>query len=646
VPRPVDFVAVALGAERAVETLEQAAAVGARAALVIASGFAEAGDEGRILQARLRDTALRHGLAVCGPNCYGIANLHGRFAAYGGPLATPMEPGPVALIFQSGALTHSVTDPSVLRQTGYSFVVTTGNEAVTDVADYLGLIAEDEQTRVIACFVEGFRSVSKFAAAAEKARAAGKRVVVLKVGRSELGQRAALAHTGAVAGADAVYDALFDRLGVVRVSDLDELVETVELLSHVPTIASGHTAVVTISGGGAGMAADLAEDVGLPLGPLGAATTERLRAVLPSFAHPGNPLDVTGAVGENPDLLGEALRALADDDGVTAIALAVNSSTATDAVSRRLHRAMTESLCDLAPHCDKPLVLVSITAGAVDPELLDLAREAGIPFLAGMRGALLALARVRRLSKHAGAPERRDEAPPEGLRELTATWPADRPLSESESKRLLELVGLAVPRAALAVDAASAGRHAAALGFPVVLKVESADIPHKTDAGGVRTGVADEAAAVRAYEEIVASVRERVPGAAIDGVSVQEEVGEGVDVIVGITNDADAGPAVVFGLGGVFVEVLDDVVVRMAPVDEREAGEMIDAIRGRALLAGYRGGRAVDVDALRDAIVRISALGWWLRDSVREIDVNPLRVLPVDEGVRVLDALVVPAHAR
>jgi acyl-CoA synthetase (NDP forming) len=644
-PAAVDFVAVALGAGHAAKAIEQAASAGAKAALVIAAGFAEAGEEGRGRQEELRETALRHGIALCGPNCYGIANLHGNFAAYGGPLASPMRPGSVALLFQSGALTHSVTDPSVLRSTGYSFIVTTGNEAVTEIADYLELIAEHEQTRVIACFLEGLKSPSRFAAATRKAIAAGKRIVVLKVGRTELGQQAALSHTGAVAGEELVYDALFDRLGVIRVSDLDELIETVELLSYIPRIEAGNTAVTTISGGGAGMIADLSGEVGLPLDPFEQATRERLRSVLPAFAHPNNPLDVTGAVGEDPHLMGEALRALAEDESVSVIALAVNSPTATDDVSRRLHRTMTEALCELAATVEKPVVLGSISSGALDPDLLSLARQAGVPFLVGMRETLLAIARLRRASqgidRHLQA-RATPGAPPRDLGELAGSWPDDGACSETESKRLLERVGLVAPRSALATTPAEAAQLASRIGFPVVLKVESPDVPHKTEVGGVRLGIADENEAERAFRQLVDDVHRQLPNAQIAGVSVQEQVGAGIDVLVGITNDPQLGPAIAVGLGGVFVEALNDVVVRMAPVAEEEAAEMIAALRAHHVFDGFRGSPKADTEALCAAVVRISELGWWLRDRVRAIDVNPLRVLPAGQGVRVLDALVIP----
>src|SRR5262245_22804322 len=249
IPAPVEFAAVALGAGHALRVMEECIQKQVRAILFIASGFAEAGPTGRAIQDELRRLALAHDIAVCGPNCYGIANIYGRFAAYSGSLAHPLRPGPLALLFQSGALTHSVTDPLVARTSGYSYIITTGNEAVAEIGDYVDAIADDPQTRVIACFVEGFKSPARFFAAARRAITNGKRLVVLKTGRSELAQRAALAHTGSITGPDDIYNAMFRQLGIARVYDLDELIETAELLGTAHMAADSSPAIVSISGG-------------------------------------------------------------------------------------------------------------------------------------------------------------------------------------------------------------------------------------------------------------------------------------------------------------------------------------------------------------------------------------------------------------
>lgn len=643
VPGPVEFMAVALGAAHAVRVMTEGAEVGVRAALFIASGFAEAGEGGRALQGELARIARAHDIAVCGPNCYGIANLHENFVAYGGPLAQPMRKGPVALVYQSGALTHGSTDPAVLRDIGYSYVITTGNEAVTELADYIDVIADDPVTRVIACFVEGFKDPARFFRAARKAIVNGQRLVVLKVGRSALAKQATLAHTGSLAGEDSTLDAAFRRLGIVRVHDLDELIEAVEFFSYVPHIGAGTVAVSSISGGSCGIMADLAEDVGLTFAPLGAETRTVLEAVLPDFASVNNPLDLTGAVGEQPEILDSALATLDGDPQIALVAFAMNTPTTGDEIGRSLYRRMAASIARAGATASTPFAMFTMTSGAFDAELVAIAHDAGLPLMQGFRESLYVIARVQEASRAIDRwrdPDTLAGPEPIGLRDLLRSFPGPA-LTERASKRLLSAVGIDVPAARLTRMADEASAVAADIGFPVAMKVESPDILHKTDAGGVRLDVRSAEEAGLAFREICSNARRHAPDSELRGVLVEEMVPDGVDVLVGVTNRGGVGPAVVFGLGGVFVEALDDVAVRMAPVALEEAHELIQEIKGAQVLQGFRGVPPADVDALAELVVTISRLAWWLRDAVSELDVNPVRVFGVGRGAKALDALVV-----
>lgn len=666
IPAPVEFVAVALGAEHAARVIGECAEVGARAALFVASGFAEVGPAGQAIQAELRRVALAHGIAVCGPNCYGIANVHGRFAAYGGALTEPLRPGPVALLFQSGALTHSAMDPLGARSSGYSYIITTGNEAVVELADYLAALADDEHTRVIACFVEGLRSPARFFAAARACLARGKRVVVLKTGRSELAGRAALAHTGALTGPDAAYDAIFRQLGIARVSDLDELIETAELLSRAGPAGAGAPAIVSISGGSCGVAADLAEKERLPLAALAPATAERLRAILPPFASVGNPLDLTGAIGQDPALLPGALAALAADPQVNALALALNTPIGGDEASRALYQEMCRALAASAEGSAKLHLAFSISSGAYDPEVVAIMRAAGLPLLMGVREALAALAHWRRSSAderqttvdQASAPGDSVVGPAsfvpaqyQGLegdanRALQAAAALVRSspeatLGERAAKAVLAAAGLVVAREQLAATADAAAQAADAIGYPVALKISSPEIAHKTEAGGVRLNLAGPGEVRAAFDQIVANARAYQPGARIEGALVQQQVRGGAEMLLGVTNEPGLGPVVVFGMGGVLAEALGDIAMRAAPIDAAEARAMIDETRAARVLAGWRGSPPLDIRALAEAIARLSQLAWLLRDEVAAIDINPLIVLPAGQGVVAVDALIV-----
>jgi acetyltransferase len=643
VPAPIEFVAVAVNATHAVRIMRECVQKQVRAVLYVASGFAEAGAEGKRIQDEVRTLALEHDIAVCGPNCYGIANIYGKFNAYSGELAEPLQPGPVALVFQSGALTHGVTDPAVLRGAGYSYIITSGNEAVTELADYLDALADDPNTRVICCFVEGFRDPGHFASAARKAAERGKRIVALKVGRSELAKRATLAHTGAVAGEDRVYDALFRQLGIVRVHDLDEMIESAELLSRYPDLPSGQVALASVSGGGSGIMADVAEDLGMNLQSFEPDTAASLRQVLPGFATVNNPLDLTGAVGEDPSILERSLDVLGRDPQIALVAFGLNTPIGGSEEGRKFYRMLTRSVANASRRSDHAHMIFSMSSGAFDQEIVTLAREAGLPLLQGIRESLAAIVRAMRASAAAG---RRHDAEallstPDPVVAGLLAQARTEVLTERESKVVLAAAGIPVTRERLATSAEEAVSLAEEIGYPVALKIESPDIAHKTDAGCVRLHLYTPSAVLDAYHEILANAVRRHPNGSVNGLLVQEMVEGGIETLVGVTNHEGFGPAVIFGLGGVLVEALHDVSIRMAPLSEADAREMVLEIRAARVLQGFRGSPQADVDALVRTLVGLSQMAWWLRDSIREVDINPLRVFPAGQGVKCLDALIV-----
>jgi len=642
IPAPVEFVAVALGAGQSIRVMEECVQKQARAALFVASGFAETGLSGQMLQNELRRLAVDHGIAVCGPNCYGIANIHGRFAAYGGSLTQPLRPGPIALLFQSGALTHAVMDPVAARTSGYSYIITTGNEAVVELADYVAALADDPHTRVIACFVEGFQSPERFFAAARQAIGQGKRLVILKTGRSELAQRAALAHTGALTGPDDVYDALFRQLGIARVADLDELIETAELLSLAAPAPAGTAAIISISGGSCGVAADLAQSLGLALAPIRAPTSDRLRAILPPFATAHNPLDLTGAIGEDPALLPGALAALAAEPQVNVLALALNTPFGGDEPAQALYQAMCRAVAASAVASDTLHVVFSMSSGQYDPEIVRIMRAASVPLLMGMRESLAALAHWQRGRAIVELGDPVALAGPELARAAELVRRStDVALSEHAAKAVLAAMGMPICREIAATTLDAAVQAAEQIGYPVALKINSPDIPHKTEAGCVRLNLDSSQAVTDAFQTIGDRARQYRPAARIDGVLIQEMVRGGLETLAGVTNYPGLGPVVVFGLGGVLVELLGDWAMRLAPIGEAEALAMIAETRAARILDGWRGGPPLDVAALAQALVQLARLGWQLRDTIAAIDINPLVVLPRGQGVKVVDALIV-----
>lgn len=652
-PTDVDFVTVAVGAEHAVSVLEEAAGKHARAVLYVGSGFADAGSEGRALQSEVTRLATKHGIRLCGPNCYGIANFNEDFVAYSGPIARPLVRGNTALLFQSGALTHSVTDPSVLRGIGYSVIVTAGNEANTTITDYLDYIVEDPNTTVVGMFVEGIRDLAHFRETGVRAIARGKSLVLLKGGRSRLGREAAFAHTAAIAGEPALYDALCDQLGIARVGDIDELIETCELLSHGLRLKPGKVAFLSISGGSCSIASDLAGPVGFDLQPFSPSLAKALAAPLPYFATPRNPLDLTGAAYTARDTVPQVLDVLASAPEISAVVYGLNSPVVV-AGEPSHYLSTVESMAESQKRTGKPHIVYSISSGPYDPALCAGAREAGIPCLQGMREALVALRELQRLSRgpsaRSGPPTPRRGGRGRETVARARSLLQSRPLSVSQCYQLVSDVGVVVPRHGVATTIEQAEAVADEVGYPVVLKVDSPDIVHKTEIGGVVIGIADRGRLRTAYHEVLDRALAARPEAELRGVVVEEMVDQsGMEAVIGIKNYPGVGPLVTFGLGGVWVELYRDVASALGPLDRRSARKLVRSIRGRDLLAGYRGFAAVDVEAAIQLLVTSSHLAHDLEGVLSELEFNPVRLLPKGNGVRVLDVLAVPvstAHTR
>lgn len=641
VPGAVDFVAIALAAPQVPAAIDAAVQKGAKAALIVASGFAESGPDGLLLQEQIRQQASSAGLLICGPNCYGVANLADGFLGYSAQMPEGMKPGSIALVFQSGALTHGVTEPLVRRGIGYSHIITTGNEVVVELSDYVDYLAGDPRVSVIACFVEQFRNPGGFELAARKANSHRKRLVVLKSGRSDLGIRAALAHTGALVGSDRAVDAWLQKLGVARVYDLDELVETAILFSKLPDLDKGSPAILSISGGGSGVMADLAGDVGLDLITFPDDINDHLDQILPEFATANNPLDLTGAVGEREGIMDGVLDVVCSASGTSLVAWALNTPTVTSPRGQERYAHTLDVLGRFNGTSDTPVMAFTMTSGAMDSHLVTAAAEHDMALLQGMRTGMTAIARAHDLARQQPWIVDPDAAagvrPPDVVAALDA-WTGDV-LSEKSAKSLLRTIGIAVTREAPAKTADEAADAATEIGFPVALKVDSADVPHKADVGGLLLALKSASEVRQGFATIVSAVTENVPGAQVDGVLVQEMVPDGLDVFLGTVVEPGIGPVVAVGTGGVLVEALDQISTALAPLLPDEAMDFLMRSPIRKMLAARRTRPAGDMEALAQIVTDVSRLAWWLRDDIRELDLNPVRVLADGQGAIVLDAL-------
>jgi acyl-CoA synthetase (NDP forming) len=639
-PGPVDAVAVLLGADKVLDILQAAVDVGAQAAWVLASGFAEAGPEGQARQAKLVDFASRTGLMVCGPNCIGIANMVNQAAMYSVALSPATHAGGVSAIVQSGAVCLGLANAA---RFGFRYLISSGNEAVLDSADYIGYLAQDPHTRVIIAFLEGIRSPEKFMAAAQAARQAGKPLLVVKVGRSEAARQAVQAHTGSLAGSDAVIDAVFQQLGVVRLESLDELMEAAELFLTCPLPDGEGLGLLSLSGGQIGLVGDLAQDLGLVFPPLSKEARRALAQVLPPYTTIANPLDAWGS-GDLEQIYPACVKIVSEEAHIHL--LAVSRDTPPEVADREIEQslAVAQAAVKAREATDKPVVMFSNLSTGFEPQVEQALEEGGVPYLQGTPETLKALqafmdyAQLRQEpgTARAGCPS------PAGL----ADW-RDRlsgrsgSLSEVEGRRLLAAYGIRGPQEAVARTAEAAVEAAEEIGYPIVLKILSPDIQHKTEIGGVRVGLSDVRAVRTAFHEVMEAARSHNEQARLEGVLIQEMISpDAVEVILGILKDPSFGPVVAFGSGGILVELVQDSTLRLPPLSLAEAREMIEATRGARLLHGFRGKPPADVEALADTLVRLSQLAVDLGDLIAALDINPLMVLPEGQGVCAVDALV------
>lgn len=654
VPGRVDLAILVVPNHLVPEVLEDCERAGVGALNIITSGFGEKQEDesGAARQAALGDFARRTGIRVVGPNCLGNISVPAKMSASSGPYPV-LRRGAIALALQSGLIAYSIVLPANDRGMGFTYMVTLGNEADVDVADMIRYYADDEETRVIGCFVEQFRSPQKFLAAAELAAARRKPIVMLKIGRSEAGRRSALAHTGSLVGSDGIADAVMRQYGITRVNNLDQMAEALAIF-HTKKLPTGRgVASAFVSGGAAGLTSDLGADCGLDFPDLAPQTVARLDAVIPAFGTVGNPLDYTGQAAQQPEILEGCLTALAEDPSIHTILYGrafPSRMDRVDAAGKVIWR-MPEQ------YPDKVFLIMSLVSGELkasgSPTLtpVDPATDLdGIPFLQGAENSLKAVASLIEYAEfqrtRAGQATAKGEASPLAEQARAVVRAAGgRPLVEREAKALLALYDIPTVREQLATSADEAIAAARAIGYPVVLKIESPDLPHKTEAGGVLLGVADDEGVRDGFARIIANARAYKPDAAIGGVLVQEMVRGGRELILGMTQDPGFGPAIAVGLGGVFVETLKDVALGVPPLTERDARGMLTRLRGAAILegSGARGAGPADTEAIVTILGRFSQLCIDLKDDVAEIDINPLLVLPRGQGARVVDCLIVPA---
>ena len=643
-PETPDHVGIVVSSERVFDVLADCAAIGVRFATVFSGGFAESGTpEGRELQQRLIEFGRTSGIRFMGPNCNGVVNFIDRFAmtstaAVRGQYAAP---GDIGVVSHSGGLGQiNVMWRAMEHGLGISYEASCGNEADIDTLDFARFMLHSETTNLVLLAIEGIKSGEKFRRLAEEAAELEKPLVILKIGSTEAGSRAAASHTGTIAGDNDIINAVCRQYGLIKVNECNELYETAVFLRHRRWPTGRGLAAIAPTGGNIVNVADAGASFGLQWKSFSAETQEALGKLMPGYGKVGNPTDLTSAATGNQEFYRKALMTIAADPGVDVMIPIVPSPT-----KKNLLQTV-----EIMQQCGKQTAMLWV-GGCVDEKDFK-ARDlisAGVvvyrdatPCARGIRAAVDFGDYVRARRSGVLTPVR-----PAGIDPAAAAQRLqglDEKITEREAKQVLAGYGLPVTQEALAQNADEAVTLAVKIGGKVVLKIDSPDIAHKTEAGGVRLGVEGVAAITEAYEAIVKSAKQYAPQAKINGVLVQEMARPGVEMMLGVIRDPVFGPIVAVGLGGIFVEVLKDVAYRVAPVTPTQANEMLDELRGVKLLAGVRGMPARDREAVVDAIVRLSWFAHDFRDSVAEMDINPLMVYEQGAGARVLDALIIRAQ--
>jgi acetate---CoA ligase (ADP-forming) len=628
VPGPVDLVVIGLPNAALEEQLSAAAAAGARSAVIFASGHEEPRDGVPPLTSRLAAIARDAGMALCGGNGMGFLNLERKLRACGFYEPKDLPSGGATFISHSGSAFSALLHND--RNLRFNLVVSAGQEFVTTMSDYLAYALELESTRVVGLFLETIRDPAGFREALRAANERDVPVVALKVGREGRAKELVAAHSGALAGEDGAYEALFDAYGVLRVETLDEMLDTMTLMAAGRRAGPGALASIHDSGGERAMIVDLAARAGVPFAEISDATRERLAAALEPGLPPVNPLDAWGTGNAADDIYAECIRALLADDAVAALAFSVDLTTEDDPAAGYIETART-----IWTETAKPVAMLSNLASAVDRnDVLRLA-EAGVPVLEGTNTGLAAFRHLFAYRDVRALPPISDVGSPAapGVRDRWRERLADGgPLSESEGLALLSDYGVPVTASMEASSTEEVVDAATTLGRPVALKTAAPGVLHKSDAGGVVLGLADDAALRAAYEDLAARLGPRV--------LVQPMAPRGVEMHLGIVRDVQFGPLVLVAAGGVLVELLADRRLALAPLDEARARAMVDRLQTRRLLDGVRGAPAADVDALIGAVVAMSRLAADLGDHVDAIDANPVICGP--DGCVAVDALVVP----
>ena len=631
VPEVPDIALICIAADKIKDAVSECVAKGVGAAVIYASGFAETGDDGKQMQKEICEIANAGNLRVFGPNCLGLLHTGSGFI---GTFSSAFDEGfvsngNVAIVSQSGAYGGHLAYLCRERNVGIGYWVSTGNELNTDVADCIKWLACQDDVKVIMAFAEGVRDGAKFIDALRTAHERGKVVIFGKVGGSEAGAVAATSHTASLAGSDAVYDALFRQYGVYRARTTEEHVDLAYACSRGVYPASRRLGIITVSGGFGIQLCDAADRYGLEVPMLPAESQAKLKEINP-FGGAGNPCDTTAGVLNDMSIISKTFHIMYEEGGYGSVIGSFTMLPASPTYGARMCEAIQNGTRD---YMERPTLLCM----AAGKEVIKYYEEAGFLVFSDSDRAALAVSALAYLKEGLDKAISTPAVDTSLLRDIGRT-----PLSEAAAQRVLADAGLPFLPSRVVTSADEAVQTADGYGYPVVMKIVSPDILHKTEIGGVILNIADADACRAAYRTLLERAAEKAPKASIEGVLVTPMAPKGIETIIGVNRDPVFGPVVMFGLGGIFTELFKDVTFRAAPFDQAEAQRMIRETKGYELLKGFRGKPAADIDALASTLARLSQFAAANAEQIDSIDLNPVVALDAGKGVFALDAVIVP----
>lgn len=637
VPGEIDQALIAINYRLVIKTLNECAQKGVKHALIFSSGFAETGEEGKKIQDEILEVSKKTGIRVLGPNCQGMVNLRNNIASsFSASLElNPFLKGSVGFVTQSGALGYSIFNLAQESGVGFSYVVSTGNEVDLDSTDFIEYMIDNEETNMIITYTEDIKDGKRFKQVADKALNLGKPIVCIKVGASEVGQKAAASHTASLTGSDTPYKTIFQQKGVIRVDEIQDAINFAILRERIKQIPENiNLGVITTSGGAGILLADKAEEYGLNLPELDKKSRDIVEKEIPDYGSSLNPVDVTAQVINEPDNFKNVLQVMTDNPNIDGIIIVISM------IYGAAGATMARCIVEMSKNTTTPIVVTWPAGDRLMKDNFDILTEGQVPLYKSPEQAIKTLGtamkygRFRKITKdYTPIPDVKTD---KSVRQ--AINAKDR-FSEHDAKDILARYNLPITKEKVVTSTQDAVKFAEEIGFPVVLKIDSPDILHKTDIGALKLNLNSGQEVEAAYKEIMENVSKHKPDALINGIMVQEMIVGGKEMIVGI-DKSRFGPMVMVGMGGIFVEVLKDVSYRIAPFTREEAFQMLEELTSYQILKGVRGEKPSDINSLVDMLVKMGQFAFEFEDEISELDINPVLVMPEGQGVKIADALI------